>query len=40
MDDERDDKYLPNDEGESEPPDEVEPVRVPDEDPQTDEVKE
>jgi hypothetical protein len=38
MDDDRDDKYLPNDDGESEPPDPIEPIRVPDEDPKTDEV--
>ena len=38
MTDDRDDKYLPNDEGESEQPDEVEPVQLPDEEPKTDEV--
>lgn len=38
MDDDRDDKYLPNNEGESEPPDEAEPIQPADEDPRTDEV--
>jgi hypothetical protein len=39
MDDERDDIYLPNDDGDSEPPDPPEP-EPPDEQPMTDEVKE